>query len=125
MNLPKEEEEQVKEGNILFDLLFFVLVGAIVIGLLYCIYGMMAFNIRDTYETNNNIIETTATIKDAYKYNTDTSKASGYYIMVSTSEYGKFEIPVSKYEFMNFKVNDTIIIKIKNNTASIIENNDQ
>jgi hypothetical protein len=66
-------------------------------------------------------IESSATIYNIYRIKNNNNYK--YYIMVKTKSYGRYEIEISKSDFMDYKIDDIINIKIKNDKASIITKN--
>lgn len=116
MKLP-ESEDQFKESFIpdILSILFVIIIAGI---MAYCLYSMANLNIRDRENMN---IESSATIYNIYRIKNNSNYK--YYIMVSTKSYGRYEIEISKSDFMDYKIDDKIKIKIKKDHASIIVEN--
>jgi len=115
----EDTDEEFKEdifGSILF--IVFIILASLL--LIYNFYWTNESNIKVNTKEN---IQLEATISDIYT-SKDADGTRRYYIIANTESHGRYEIEISKSEFMEYRINDQIEIKIKNDKAIIYTENE-
>lgn len=114
----EDTNEEFKE-NSFGNILFIVFIISAFLLLIYNFHCMNELNIKDRAKEN---IQLEAVISDIYS-SKDNDGIRRYYIIANTESHGRYEIEISKSEFMEYRIDDWIEIKIKNDKAIIyIEN---